>query len=122
MNKKILILDDEQEYIVELKKFLHEFNYAVCITMFADQALEIIKRDKPNLVLFDYKLPDMDGDSFLERAKKLSPSIPYILITAWNDPIILDRFKKLGACDVVLKPVDLAKLVEKIQTILKDKK
>jgi DNA-binding NtrC family response regulator len=119
MTKKILILDDEQEYIVSLQKFLHEFNYAVCVTALSNQALDVIKEDKPDLVLFDYRLPDMNGDSFLKKAKELNPSASYILITAWNDPVVLERFQKMGVTDVILKPVDLGRLLASIRNILK---
>lgn len=119
MNKKILILDDESEYLVSLSNFLKEFNFAVCITMTTVQALDAIKKDKPDLVLFDYKLPDMDGDYFLKKAKELNPTSSYILITAWNDPAVLARFTKLGVTDVVLKPINLENLLKNIRTILK---
>lgn len=120
MNKKILILDDEQEYLVSLGNFLQEFKFAVCITMTTAQALDAIRKDKPDLVLFDYKLPDMDGDYFLKKAKELSPATSYILITAWNDPMILERFKKMGVIDVILKPISLEALLKSIKTILKE--
>jgi two-component system response regulator HydG len=120
VSRKILILDDEQEYLAALQRFLHEFDYSVCAIASSSQALEAIKKDKPDLVLFDYKLPDMDGDSFLKRAKELSPETPYILITAWNDPVILERFKKIGVTDVVLKPINLEALLKSIKTILKE--
>lgn len=119
MDKKILIVDDETEYLVALKKILHEFGYSVCITVSSAQALDIIKAEKPDLVLFDYKMPDMDGDAFLRKAKELSPSIPYLLITAWNDVSSLDRFKKLGVVDIILKPINLEDLLKKIQDILR---
>lgn len=120
MSKKILILDDEAEFLDSLGKFLQEFKFAVCITMTTAQALEAIKKDKPELVLFDYKLPDMDGDYFLKKAKELSPSTSYILITAWNDPVILEKFKKMGVTDVVLKPINLESLLKSIKSILKE--
>ena len=120
MTKKILILDDEEEYLVSLQKFLHEFNYAVCITVSSSQAIDAIKKEKPDLVLFDYKLPDMDGDYFLKKAKELSPATSYILITAWNDPVVLERFKKIGVTDVVLKPINLEALLKSIKSILKE--
>ena len=120
MNEKILILDDEEEYLLSLQKFLHEFDYAVCITVSSSQALDAIKKDKPDIVLFDYKLPDMDGDYFLKKAKELSPASSYILITAWNDPIVLERFKKMGVTDVILKPINLEKLLKSIKNILKE--
>lgn len=120
MSKKILILDDEGEYLVSLGNFLQEFKFAVCITMTTAQALEAIKKDKPDLVLFDYKLPDMDGDYFLKKAKELSPATLYILITAWNDPVVLERFKKMGVLDAILKPIDLEALLKSIRAIFKE--
>ena len=119
MDKKILIVDDETEYLIALKKVLHEFGYSVCITVSSMQALDIIKKEKPDLVLFDYKIPEMDGDAFLRKAKELSPDIPYLLITAWNDIPALTRFKKLGVIDIILKPINLEDLLKKIQVILK---
>ncbi len=120
MTRKILILDDEAQYTVSLRDFLHEFNYNVCIAMSSSQALDVIKKDKPDLVLFDYKLPDMDGEYFLKKAKEISPATLYILVTAWNDPVILDRFKKLGVLDIVLKPISLEKLLKNIKALLGD--
>ena len=121
MSKKILILDDETQYIEALQKFLQEFGYAVCITISSKQALEVIRNDRPDLVLFDYKSFDMHGDTFLEEAKKINSTIPYILVTAWNDPVVLDRFKKLGVTNVFMKPVKLEALFNKIKEILKKK-
>lgn len=120
MTNKILILDDESEYLVSLGNFLQEFKFAVCITMTTAQALDAIKKDKPDLVLFDYKLPDMDGDYFLKKAKELSPSTSYILITAWNEPVVLERFKKMGVTDIVLKPINLEALLKSIKSIFKE--
>lgn len=115
MGKKILIVDDEQEYLTAIKKFLSEFNYSISDTVSSRQALEIIKKEKPDLVLFDYKVPDMDGEEFFKKAKELAPSIPYFLITAWNEATILDRFKKLGVNEIMLKPINLEELLKKIQ-------
>ena len=118
MGKKILILDDEQEYITSLRNFLREFKYTVGATMFPDHALELIKKEKPDLVLFDYKLPDMDGDAFLKKAKEISEKPVYVLITAYKDDAIMDKFKKIGVADIILKPIDLENLLSKLQKIL----
>lgn len=121
MSKKILILDDEQDFIVTLKNFLKELNYNVAATMFPKHALEIIVKDKPDLVLFDYKLPDMDGDNFLKKAKEINTEAKYVLITAYRDDVIVDKFKKMGVEDVILKPIDLEKLLEKLHSVLEGK-
>jgi len=122
MSKKILILDDESEFIVSLKNFLKEFNYSVDATMFPNHALDLISKHKPDIVIFDYKLPDMDGDVFFKKAKELSSDPAYILITAYRDDKIINKFKNMGVTDVILKPIDLQNLLQTIERNLKSEK
>ena len=49
MSKKILILDDEPEYLLAMEKFLVEIGYSICITMSSKQALEIVKNEKTSI-------------------------------------------------------------------------
>ena len=121
MNKKIFILDDEQDYISSLKSFLKEFGYTVEATAYPEYALDYIAKEKPDLVLFDFKMPDMDGDIFLKKAKEINSETKYVLVTAYKDNLIIDKFTDLGASDVILKPIDLSELLNKIQSIT-DKK
>lgn len=115
MSKKILILDDEQDFIDTLKNFLRELNYMVTATMYPTHALEIISNDNPDLVLFDYKLPDMDGDIFLKKAKEINNRSKYILMTAYRDDATIEKFKQMGVFDILLKPIDLEDLLVKIK-------
>ncbi len=117
MSKKILILDDEPEYLLAMEKFLVEIGYSICITMSSKQALEIVKNEKPDFVLFDYKIPDMDGESFLRKAKEVHPSMYSVLITAWHDPVVLENCKRLGVNDIMLKPINLEELLNKIRVV-----
>ena len=119
MNKKILILDDEKEYLVALESFLREFNYTIFTATSSRYALEVIEKDKPDLILFDYKLPDMDGDAFLKQVKAVYPPVPCILITAWNEPAMLNKLKGMGTADIMIKPIDLEELLKKIQKYIK---
>ena len=119
MSKKILIVDDEADYLVALKDFLKYFDYSIEVALFPDYALDVIKGHQPELVLFDYKMPDMDGDIFLKKAKELSTATKYILITAYRDDVIIEKIKKIGVVDIILKPIDLQNLLEKIQNVLK---
>lgn len=122
MSKKILILDDELEYVAALKDFLIQFDYLIEAAAFPQNALDIISKHKPEIVLFDYKLPDMDGDIFFKKAKKLSDKTKYILITAYRDDVVIEKFKKMGVDDAIIKPINLQELLDKIQSILKDNK
>lgn len=115
MSKTILILDDEKECILSLKRFLDEFPYTVFAVMRPAEALQIAAEHKPALILFDYKMPEMDGDKFLEKARAVSPGSRYALMTAYRDDATIEHFKKTGISDVILKPVDLEKLLNLIE-------
>jgi len=117
MDKMILILDDEQECVLSLKKFLAHFLHEVVITLYPKDALELIQTYKPMLVLFDYKMPEMNGDQFLEKAKALSPKTRYVLMTAYRDDLTLERFKKIGVDEVMMKPLDLEKILALIEEL-----
>lgn len=118
MNKKILILDDELQSVNDLKDFLTSLKYEVEATIYAAHALEIMRDAKPAIVLFDYKMPDMDGNIFLTKAKEACDSSKYILITAYQDESVINRIKSLGAADVIMKPVELEQLLELIEKYL----
>ena len=70
MNKKILILDDEEQYLLSLRNFLHEFNYAVCIAMSSDQFADAYAR----LAQFYRDKGDKEKyHSYLDKALELDP-------------------------------------------------
>ncbi len=115
MDKTILVLDDEQECIDTLKKFLGEFGYNVVVALYPNHALDTLASRKPNFVLFDYKMPEMDGDEFLKKAKIISPKTKFVLMTAYRDDVTIERFKKLGVYEVMIKPIDLEKLLDMLE-------
>ncbi len=112
MSKKILVLDDEIEFVTEMTKFLRLMNYQVEMTTLPAHALDIIKEVKPEVVIFDYKMPEMDGDAFLKAAKEISPQTQYILITGYRDNAMIQRLKTMGTDEILLKPVDLQALLK----------
>lgn len=120
MSKKILILDDELEYLAALKDFLMQFDFLVEPAVYPNYALDLISKHKPEVVLFDYKLPDMDGDTFFKKAKEISDKTKYILITAYRDDAVIEKFKKMGVDDAIIKPINLEELLGKIQKILRE--
>jgi len=117
VSKRIFILDDEREFVNTLKNFLEELGYKVDATASPKHALEFIKKEKPEIVLFDYKMPEMDGDIFFNKVRKLSDKTHYILITSYRDEAAVDSFTKMGVNDIMFKPVDLIKLVKKVRSL-----
>ena len=105
--KKVLIVDDEFEFVNDFAKGLEMFGYQVYKAGDGEAALNVINKKKPDIVLCDYRLPDMDGDKILEEIKAQYPQIKFIMVTAYYDETVEKRLKKLGADDVVYKPIVL---------------
>lgn len=106
--KKILIVDDELEFTKDLAKGLEMFGYKeVYRAGDGEGALNIIENKKPDIVLCDYRLFDMDGDKILEKTKKNHPEIKFVMVTAYYDEVVEKRFRNLGADEVIFKPIVL---------------
>lgn len=108
--KKVLLVDDELEFTKDLAKALEMFGYEAYRAGDGEGALDIIEKKKPDIVLCDYKLFDMDGDKILERTKKDHPEIKFVMITAYYDEAVEKRFRNLGADEVIFKPIVLTEI------------
>lgn len=115
--KKVLIVDDELEFTKDFAKALVMFGYEPYQAGDGEGALSIIEDKKPDIVLCDYKLPDIEGDKILEKTKKNHPGIKFIMVTAYYDEDVAKRFRNLGADEVIFKPIvltDIEKLLAKL--------
>ena len=121
--KKILIIDDEVDLVDLVKMRLEVHNYFVEPLYTSTRALEIAKREKPDLILMDVMMPDKNGYEACKelKADEATRHIPIILFTA--KPEQKERIKEealsAGAVDYLLKPFDPADLVKKIEKLLK---
>lgn len=105
MAKKILIVEDEEIMQGLLKRKLAHEGYDIAIASNGLEGLEKIKKDKPDLVLLDIIMPEMGGFEMMEEMSKNKEmkDIPIIVISNSGQPIELDRAKKLGAQDWLVK-------------------
>jgi two-component system response regulator AtoC len=114
----VLVVDDEQSITWAFEKFLTSLGHSVRSAPTAEQGLEIARRDPPDLVILDIRLPGMDGLSALEEIRKLNPTARVIIITAHGTLETAVRAVKLGAVDYLAKPVDLVKARRLIESAL----
>ncbi len=114
---KILIVDDEVIQREVLSGFLEAQGYEVITAVNGSDALEKFRKEPINLVLLDHRMPDMNGDEVLERIRELNPTVYAIMITAYGAVDTAVKVMKLGAVDFMEKPVDLEKLLDRIQEI-----
>ena len=117
--KKVLIVDDELEFIKDFSKGLEMFGYEVYKAGDGEGALSVIEKKNPDIVLCDFRLPDVDGDKILEKAKAQFPGIKFVMVTAYYDEAVEKRLKKLGADEVVFKPIVLSEIETLLATLLK---
>ena len=118
--KTILIVDDEATNIDIVSELLHSI-YEIRVSTNGNTALEMIKKEKPDLILLDINMPQMNGYEVADKLKssKKTADIPFIFITGKNDPkSMLAGFNK-GAVDYISKPFSKEELLARIETHLK---
>jgi len=120
---KILIIEDEAAIRRVLKKIISEENDSYHVEEAEDGLLgiEMIKDNDYDLVLCDIKMPKMDGVEVLEKAKKIKPEIPIVMISGHGDLDTAVNTMRLGAFDYISKPPDLNRLLNTVRNAL-DKK
>ena len=117
----IMIIDDESYNVLVVRKFLQHAGYENFVTTTESlQAIELMKRDLPDVVLLDIMMPDVSGIDIL-RVMKITPelsTIPVIILTASPDPALKTQALELGATDFLAKPVDPSELVLRVKNVL----
>jgi len=117
---KVLLVDDEQEFVTTLAERLELRGMHVEIAMDGEMALSIIETDPPQVVVLDVMMPGLSGMEVLERIKAIDPKIQVILLSghgATKDGI---KGMQLGAFDYLIKPVDIDELIEKLNETAKN--
>jgi len=110
MMKKILIVDDELEFVNDFARGLEMFGYEVYKAADGESAGSVIEKKNPDIVLCDYRLPDIDGDKILEKVKAAYPQIKFVMVTAYYDETVEKRLRNLGADEVIFKPIILTEI------------
>lgn len=112
--KKILVVDDEVDFLEIIKIRLEASDYEVITAANGEEALKKVKNEKPDVVLLDILMPGIDGLEVLKRIRKINDKLPVYIITAFSTE---ERFKvadKFGASGFIVKTDDLSKELENI--------
>ena len=119
MSEKILIVDDEQMILELTSMVLDRRGFEVQTVDNATDSYEIIERDRPALVLLDYMMPRVNGLDALKEIRARFPDTYVIMFTGKGSEEVAVELMKAGASDYILKPFSNAKLVERIESVLR---
>jgi len=115
---RVVIADDESTYCMDLREMLTNLGYLV-VGEAGDgrSAVNLARELRPDVVLMDIKMPDMDG---IEAAKVLTEEriAPVVLLTAYSQRDLVDRAKEAGVVGYLVKPLQEAELVPAIEITL----
>jgi two-component system response regulator (stage 0 sporulation protein F) len=107
VKEKILIVDDQFGIRILLNEVFQKEGYQTFQAANGVQALEIVTKHHPDLVLLDMKIPGMDGIEILKRMKVIDPEIRVIIMTAYGELDMIQEAKDLGALTHFAKPFDI---------------
>ena len=115
MAEKVLLIDDEKDFIEALSERMESRGMNVSKTVSPKEGLDIVESETFDAIVLDLKMPEMDGLEVLKKIKEKHPDLQIILLTGHATVEKGIEAMKLGAMDLLEKPVDIATLTEKIK-------
>ena len=117
--KHILLVDDDADLVETTKlRFESEGDYVVSVAYNGEEALRVVQRGVPDVIILDVMMPKMDGLTTLKAMNQmLEKKVPVIVVTG-KAVMIKSVFELEGARDFLIKPVDGKRLVERVKEIL----
>lgn len=111
----ILVVDDDAPILLLMRNLLREFGFEPVAAATGQEAIEEVRRRKPDLILLDRNMPGMSGDEVLSELRSQGglAEVPILIVS--GEPLERDEIERIGATGAVLKPFDVPKLVATIR-------
>lgn len=121
--KKILIVDDEPNIVMSLEYIFKKENFKVFIARDGEEAIEIAGNSRPDIILLDIMMPNVDGFQVLKYLKENEDlrTIKVLFLSAKNKISDIELGLQLGADKYISKPFSTKKLVKEVKKLLKNK-
>ena len=117
-SQKLIVIDDDSKLNRLLTDYLGEMGFQVLTVIKPSEGLKFLEREKPDLVILDIMLPEMDGLEVCRTIRKDS-NIPIIMLTARGETTDRIVGLEIGADDYLPKPFEPRELVARIQSVLR---
>jgi DNA-binding NtrC family response regulator len=111
-NFKVLLVDDEEDFVTSLSERIEARDLEPDVALDGEQALEKIRREAPDVMVLDLKMPGMHGLEVLEKVKQSFPHLQVVILTGHGSKKDEEEARRLGAFAYLKKPVGLEKLME----------
>ena len=115
---RILVVDDEPRYVRAMQANLEARGYEVLAAQNGQTAIELARRQQPDLILLDIRMPGLDGHEVCRRIREFS-SVPVIMLTALSDEVNKVKGLDTGADDYVTKPFSIVELLARVRAALR---
>ena len=117
-NLTVLVVDDNKGVLEFLVLLLSKHGLSVIAASNGNECLDIVKSRSVDLIILDVMMPVMNGLQVCDELKKITPSIPIILLTARDDMMTRAAAMDLGVSEFVAKPVNNVDLLSRVRTQL----
>jgi len=118
MHTKILVIDDDLAITELMNLLLKTHGFEVITANTGAEGIRLVEEKRPNVVLLDLMMPDMDGWQ-VSKALRAFSNVPILILSAINDPGIVASVLDTGADDFLVKPVSSSVLVAHIRKIVR---
>ena len=118
---KILIVDDAGPVVVLCVNVLQALGYAVKGANRGETAVELLRKERFDLMVLDYKMPGMTGFDVYQQAKALYPDMAVVLVTGHGSPEVVSEANRLGFDSILLKPFTSEELRGTVEKVLADR-
>ncbi len=114
MSTKVLLVDDEEQFVEVLAQRLETRDFHVNSAFNGDDAIEFVNSHEVDVVVLDVLMPGRDGVETLREIKRIKPLVEVVMLTGHATVQTAIEGMKLGAFDFLMKPTDTSELVEKL--------
>jgi len=119
---RILIVDDAGPVVVLCVNVLQALGYAVKGANRGETAVELLRKERFDLMVLDYKMPGMTGFDVYQQAKALYPDLAVVLVTGHGSPDVVSEANRMGFDSILLKPFTSEELRGTVEKVLTDRK
>lgn len=118
---RILIVDDAGPVVVLCVNVLQALGYAVKGANRGEAAVELLRKERFDLMVLDYKMPGMTGFEVYQQAKALYPDLAVVLVTGHGTPEVVTEANRVGFDAILLKPFTSDELRGTVEKVLSDR-